>query len=665
MNLELICQRWLEAAFNGVLQGILLTVFVALGFRCFPRTNAATRHAVWFMTLLCVTSLPLLQGLRATRDGSGANGVALVNQDSGDASKGCLSSGVDSLNRGGDQGGSGEMNLPEEGGSTSIGVPKEWSPAIVDPEAPSGVATPIVPARRPWEIQLPNSVPVAVVGAWILLASLRVVRLIHALGWVCRLKAHSLPPGMEAQRLFGMLRESMGVGRRIRLRVGPEECIPLLAGFLEPAVIVPAGFLETGSSESIAQVLRHELGHVRRYDDWSNLVQQVIAAVYFFHPAVHWISRKLALDREIACDDHVLDANSGVRSYALLLTHFAGRKPGRDWIAAPAVWSRNTELKERIAMILNPKRNSSLRIAGTTVGILLVVTAGFAGALLHAGPRVEVTESFLPPSGVGGEDATTDAAVADPAKESVPPAVSADSRGSSSSETLTQPSDPTEPHESGLTVAPKPRKARPPKKVKSFEQGGEEFREERMPDDSLEERLARLERTLEEMKLSLKSRLSDAQRTSRSPDLNLNINREEIEKKVAEGQRRLQAAALALAGRQEGLRTQDDARREAERQFELAWKLNGDRLTGRLGDLEGVLGMKTGTLDAERRRLEAVRQALEKELKRIDERIVRLKERQAGGAVEPDTKGALPGEPGTLQSDTQERNADGNSPVGR
>ena len=163
----------------------------------------------------------------------------------------------------------------------------------------------------------------------------------------------------------------------------------------------------------------------------------------------------------------------------------------------------------------------------------------------------------------------------------------------------------------------------------------------------------------------LKSRLSDAQRTSRSPDLNLNINREEIGKKVAEGQRRLQAAALALAGRQEGLRTQDDARREAERQFELAWKLNGDRLTGRLGDLEGVLGMKTGTLDAERRRLEAVRQALEKELKRIDERIVRLKERQAGGAVEPDTKGALPGEPGTLQSDTQERNADGNSPVGR
>ena len=316
-------------------------------------------------------------------------------------------------------------------------------------------------------------------------------------------------------------------------------------------------------------------------------------------------------------------------------------------------------------MILNPKRTSSLRIAGTTVGILLVVTAGFAGALLHAGPRVEVTESFLPPSGVEGVDATTDAAVADPAKESVPPAVSADSRGSSSSETLTQPSDPTEPHESGLTVAPKPRKARPPKKAKSFEQGGEEYREEQMPDDSLEERLARLERTLEEMKLSLKSRLSDAQRTSRSPDLNLNINREEIGKKVAEGQRRLQAAALALAGRQEGLRTQDDARREGERQFELAWKLNGDRLTGRLGDLEGVLGMKTGTLDAERRRLEAVRQALEKELKRIDERIVRLKERQAGGAVEPDTKGALPGEPGTLQSDTQERNADGNSPVGR
>src|SRR5438445_2930500 len=47
----------LAAVMNGVYQGILVTVLVALSFRVLSRTNAATRHAVWLCALLLLVLL--------------------------------------------------------------------------------------------------------------------------------------------------------------------------------------------------------------------------------------------------------------------------------------------------------------------------------------------------------------------------------------------------------------------------------------------------------------------------------------------------------------------------------------------------------------------------------------------------------------------------------
>src|SRR6185503_9014474 len=49
--------RLLAAVMNGIYQGILITVLVALSFRAFSRTNAATRHAVWLCTLVLLVLL--------------------------------------------------------------------------------------------------------------------------------------------------------------------------------------------------------------------------------------------------------------------------------------------------------------------------------------------------------------------------------------------------------------------------------------------------------------------------------------------------------------------------------------------------------------------------------------------------------------------------------
>ena len=69
----------------------------------------------------------------------------------------------------------------------------------------------------------------------------------------------------------------------------------------------------------------HELAHVRRRDDWTNLVQHCINALFFFHPAIWWVSKRISLEREIACDDQVLHSTRRPRAYALLLADLATR----------------------------------------------------------------------------------------------------------------------------------------------------------------------------------------------------------------------------------------------------------------------------------------------------------------------------------------------------
>ena len=68
-----LSHRVFEALLNGGAQGMVLTVLVGLTLRCLPRINAATRHAVWFVCLLLVAALPVLQFAAGRKVGNGGS----------------------------------------------------------------------------------------------------------------------------------------------------------------------------------------------------------------------------------------------------------------------------------------------------------------------------------------------------------------------------------------------------------------------------------------------------------------------------------------------------------------------------------------------------------------------------------------------------------------
>ncbi len=114
------------------------------------------------------------------------------------------------------------------------------------------------------------------------------------------------------------------------------------------------------SAAELNQIFLHELAHLRRRDDWTNLAQQFVRAIFFFHPAVWWIENNASLEREIACDDAVLAETASPRAYAECLAHLAERSFVQRSVAlAQAAIGRIRQTSSRVARILDVNRAKS------------------------------------------------------------------------------------------------------------------------------------------------------------------------------------------------------------------------------------------------------------------------------------------------------------------
>jgi beta-lactamase regulating signal transducer with metallopeptidase domain len=170
---------------------------------------------------------------------------------------------------------------------------------------------------------------------------------------------------------------------QVKLCVSSDVTVPAAIGFFRPAIVFPAWLLPQLSPEEIKVILLHELAHFRRWDDWSNLAQKVVKAVFFFHPAVWWIESRLTLEREMACDDMVLAQTASPRAYASSLISFAEKlQNARALTLAQALVSRMRDMSLRVAQILDARRPSRTGLWKPVLGL----SAGMLALVLGAAP---------------------------------------------------------------------------------------------------------------------------------------------------------------------------------------------------------------------------------------------------------------------------------------
>jgi beta-lactamase regulating signal transducer with metallopeptidase domain len=208
--------------------------------------------------------------------------------------------------------------------------------------------------------------------AWLLAAGIAFLRLASGLWNLHQLRASCSPVDLaeldpEAIKTLAQFRDS----RQVILAKSESVRVPAAFGFLKPMIVLPAWALSELPADELNIILVHELAHIQRRDDWTNLLQKTLRAVLFFHPAIWWIDRRLSLEREMACDDMVLAKTANPRGYAACLLSLLEKSfARRRWSMAQAAVDRTREAFLRVAQILDHKRPASTRIWKPAIAIV-------------------------------------------------------------------------------------------------------------------------------------------------------------------------------------------------------------------------------------------------------------------------------------------------------
>jgi hypothetical protein len=141
-------------------------------------------------------------------------------------------------------------------------------------------------------------------------------------------------------------------------------------------------------------LVQHEMEHLHRADDWSNLLQKAGLVLFPLNPVLLWVERRLCAERELACDDHVLHSSVGRKAYAICLTRLAEYSMlHRSLSLVLGAWEKQSELVRRIHRILRqPAKSISGRPAILTSAALILGAVGCAVGLARSPQLV----SFAP-----------------------------------------------------------------------------------------------------------------------------------------------------------------------------------------------------------------------------------------------------------------------------
>lgn len=156
-------------------------------------------------------------------------------------------------------------------------------------------------------------------------------------------------------------------------------------------LLLPVTLWEQLDADGRRAVLCHELAHLKRRDHWMLWVDQVAGCIYWWHPVVWWVRRKVSEEAENSCDAWVTWLlPQGRRAYAealLRTTQFVQSKANAAPIAGIGVVSGRAErFARRIRMVMTENAKPRLSGAGMMMALALAA-AGWLAAPAQSCPE--------------------------------------------------------------------------------------------------------------------------------------------------------------------------------------------------------------------------------------------------------------------------------------
>jgi beta-lactamase regulating signal transducer with metallopeptidase domain len=263
----------------------------------------------------------------------------------------------------------------------------------------AGMMAAPVSLHRPLHVDMRWSFAIAAV--WVVLSAIRAGGLAVSAIQLRRIWKRATP--VRSGVGGGLYR--CGNGRRMaQLCTSVDVDSPSVIGFFSPRVLIPAELFDRLTAMELEQIVLHEIGHLRRADDWINLLQKLGLVLFPLNPALMWIEKRLCFERELACDDGVLHLTKAPKAYATCLTTLAESRLDRRRAALTlGAWERQSELSRRVHRILRWGEGMGRGQARVVFGVLVLAVLGGATELARCPQLVSFSPVLLPQTALAAQ----------------------------------------------------------------------------------------------------------------------------------------------------------------------------------------------------------------------------------------------------------------------
>lgn len=235
-----------------------------------------------------------------------------------------------------------------------------------------------------------NNMPL-IVGIWLSGMVFFLLRLLGGIACVQYLKNNHLNtiPLAYKEKMWDLM-EKIPLERAVNLAESTLVKVPMVIGFFKPIILLPFGTLNQLHPDEIEAILAHELAHIARNDYLINVLQSVIEVLFYFNPAVWWLSANIRTERENCCDDRAIELCGNSLTYAKALVSLQEVNHVPPMLAMPFA-GKQPKLLHRIQRILKQPQNRNNIMEKLMATCLLLLTIG----LLSMNANANENDSYI------------------------------------------------------------------------------------------------------------------------------------------------------------------------------------------------------------------------------------------------------------------------------
>lgn len=191
---------------------------------------------------------------------------------------------------------------------------------------------------------------------WFLGMMLFLLRFLSGVSYIYYIRNHrNFPVDEYWSELLVQLCEKLKIRKQIQLVESSLVQSALVIGHLKPMILFPIGWINKMDVKDVEAVLLHELAHIRRNDFLVNILQSIVEVIFYFNPAVWYLSNRIRDERENCCDEMSIHVCGDPLAYARSLMFIQQMKLEQNPLSLGFLGKNKMQLFKRIQRLLKPE----------------------------------------------------------------------------------------------------------------------------------------------------------------------------------------------------------------------------------------------------------------------------------------------------------------------